>query len=443
MITKTVKNIYTLTFKEIIFTNPQPQIVIQENFGNSIVVLKLLIILNTFILLAACAPTKKPPFSFDEYNVRCLEGKVSGQFIVKMSDGSHHIVAASSEEDLIEKLQSKEQVEIFKQQNIEVAGVDYNFRVEVKQSTPDINTPPGLDANIGPKILNAPFMWSKDFYGKGVVTALIDSGYDINHPFLENSVLVNSTDKGNDEDKNGFKNDVTGWDFVNNKPLTGDLGKHGTYVGSVIAAEHRGLIRTSMAPESKILPLAALDTGKENVTDASGDNNTIIKSFNYAISKNVDIINASWAGYICSKFIREKIKEANDKGIFVVTSAGNEKINLDETPIFPGSLPYPLVVTVGAVNRDLSIEKDSNFGSAVDFFAFGQGVAAAAPQTLALHARPSGTSLSAPFISGALALLKGAFPKSPPEALLGALERSKSTLKIPDLERAYLDLKNQ
>lgn len=395
------------------------------------------------LFATACSNKEDAPFSFDEYNVRCLEGKISGQFIVKMSDGSHHLVSASSEEDLVEKLKSNEQVEAFKNQSIEVSGVDYNFRIRAQQTTPKPGAPSGGDVNIGPKILNAPFMWNKGFYGEGVVTALIDSGYDISHPFLKDSVLVNSSDKGYDEDKNGFKNDLTGWDFINNKPLAGDLGRHGTYVGSVIAARHETYTKTSMAPESKILPIAALDTGEDNETDASGDNNTIIKSLDYAISKNVDIINASWAGYVCSKFIREKIKEANDNGIFVVTAAGNESTDLDEKPIFPGSLPYPLVVTVGAVNADLSIEGDSNFGSAVDFFAFGQGVAAAAPQTQALHARPSGTSLSTPFISGALALLKNAFPNRPPEALLDALEGSKSKLKIPDLELAFKTLKNQ
>jgi subtilisin family serine protease len=379
----------------------------------------------------------------EEYNARCLEGKISGQFIVKMSDGSHHVVAASSREDLVEKLQSAEQIEIFEKQNIRVSAIDYNFRVEVKQNSTTALAPPRANTSTGPEMLNAPFLWDKGFKGKGVVTALIDSGYDINHPFLADSVLINSLDKGNDEDGNGFKNDTTGWDFINNKPLTRDLGKHGTYVGSVIAAKHNIYVRSSMAPESKILPIAALDTGEDQETDASGDNNTIIKSLDYAMSKNVDIINASWAGYICSKFIRTKIKEANDNGIFVVTSAGNEKTNLDEKPIFPGSLPYPLVVTVGAVNSDLSIETDSNFGSAVDFFAFGQGVTAAAPQTQGLNDNPSGTSLSAPFISGALALLKNAFPNRSPEALLDALEGSKSKLKIPDLESAFKDLKSQ
>ncbi len=412
----------------------QHLIAIQRSFDTCCFVSKFLNVFLSLVLFTGCSVDGDEHYTVDQQNEACLRGKISGQYIVKMIDGSHELFSASSISDLKTKLESSNK-------SGRVVAVDFNYKIEAKEQTASLPPPGELeDANLGPKILNAPFLWGRGFFGKGAVTALIDSGYDVNHPFLKDSVFVNSLDQGSDEDQNGFVGDLTGWDFINDKPLNGDLGKHGTYVGSVIAANHAPNVQTSMAPESKILPIAALETGDGVQTKASGDSNNIIKAFDYAIQSDVDIINASWAGYICSEFIRDKIKEATDKGIFVVTAAGNEKNNLDEKPIFPGSLRFPLVVAVGALNHDLSIEKDSNFGSLVDFFALGSAVPAAAPQTQFLHERPSGTSLSTPFISGAIALLKSAFPERSSEALMDALLNSRDGRKIPNLERAYKEL---
>ncbi len=368
------------------------------------------------------------------------------------SNGSIEKIAASSQEDLFDKILSVENQKKLAEKDIVISDVDFNFKVRLQQVTPPvITTPPsslsGDSAPVdvvepsGPRMLGADFLWEKKFFGQGVLVALIDSGYDIKHPLLVDSVEINLQEEGNDEDQNGFKNDRFGWDFVNNKPLTSDLGAHGTLVGSLIAASHTPKLEISIAPESKIIPIAALNPIVEGETDASGDANTIISSLDYALTRKVDLINASWGGNICSKFIRNKVKEVTDAGVIFVTAAGNENVDLDENPIFPGSFPFSLIATVGALNMDLSREENSNYGSVVDFFAFGNNVLAAAPQSRI--GKASGTSISTPFITGALALLKSAFPTASPEALFKALETSRHHRKLPDLKRAFTELKSQ
>lgn len=406
-----------------------------------------IILIPLTALLFGCGSSEDGPLSLSEYNQKCLENKISGQFLVKYSDGSHEVVSASSNKDFFDKILSKDNQSLLKKKQIKIAAVDFNFKVELQQLTPPEITPPSSapladsPRQDGPHMLKAQYLWNKGFWGQNVSTALIDSGYSINHPLLKNSVQINTKESGLDEDQNGFKGDRTGWDFLNKKPLTKDLGSHGTLVGSVIAAIHTPDYEFSMAPGSKILPIAALKPLSEGETSASGEANTIISAIDYAISKNVDFINASWAGNICSQFIRAKVEEATNAGIIFVTSAGNEGIDLDEQPIFPGSFPFSLLATVGAVNSDSSIQVNSNYGRDVDFFAFGNNVVAAAPHSSMGAA--TGTSVATPFITGGLALLKSAFPMVPPEALFDALERSRNSQKIPDLERAFLDLKSQ
>ncbi|MGH1467479.1 MAG: S8 family serine peptidase [Bdellovibrionales bacterium] len=404
--------------------------------------IKLSLFLISISLLTACGNKDDSPLALKAYNQKCLEGKIRGQFLVKYSNGTHEIVPASSAGDFFNKILSPEKIELLNKKNISISGVDHNFRVRIKSTPPPPpNSTPTSDPNAGPRMLNAPYLWEQGFYGQNVVTALIDSGYDTSHVLLKDSVSINSLEHGLDEDNNQLINDVLGWDFVNNTPLTGDLGFHGTIVGSIIAADHAGSIKFSMAPGSKIVPITALEADGEGITSASGDSNSVLSSIDYAMARDVDFINASWAGDICSKFIRQKIKAATDANIIFVTSAGNESTDLDEKPIFPGSFPFSLIATVGAVNLDSSRQEDSNYGHVVDFFSLGSNVAAAAPHSFLTTA--SGTSVAAPFITGGLALLKSAFPTASPATLLNALEKSKNNKKIPDLKRAFLELKSQ
>jgi len=387
------------------------------------------------LVLTGCGGSDEStdPRAVEALNQACVEGRISGEFVVKMSDGSFELITAVSKKHLLKKIKNSK----FK---VKAESFEPNFRVIDRSSFSkiDLHSNQNDDYSEGPLFINADYLWDRGFKGAGAVTALIDSGYDFNHLLLEGSVLENVFDLGDDEDRNGFKGDRFGWDSFNNRPLTGDLGKHGTYVGSVIAGAHTNGIRLSVAPDSKIVPIAALQSSENGETDATGDSNSIIKAIDYAISRNVDFINASWGGDLCSNFIRERIRAATDSGIVFITSAGNAAADLDKVISFPASLPFELLLSVGSSKLDQNRESNSNFGNPVDFFALGKNVVVASPQNQL--GSVTGTSVATPFITGGLALLKSAFPEASSEALIRALHESKNDKKIPDLKKAYLEL---
>ena len=382
------------------------------------------------LLLSGCGDSDDSisPRAIEALNQACIKGQISGEFVVKMSDGSFKAVTAASKKHLLKKVKN------FK---LHAVSFERNFKVNSDPILPKLNTDSqrSYDHSEGPKFINADFLWNKGFKGAGVVTALIDSGYDFNHQILKETVFENLRDLGEDEDDNGYKGDRFGWDTFNDRPLKGDLGRHGTHIGSVIAGNHSNKIKLSVAPESKIVPIAALQPREAGETDATGDSNSIIAAIDYAISRNVDFINASWGGDSCSDFIRDRIKSATDQGIIFVTSAGNSGSNLDQKTAFPASLTFPSLLTVGASNLDRSRERNSSYGVIVDFFALGRDVVVASPQNQL--GSVTGTSVATPFITGGMALLKNAFPEASNEALIKAMRISKSEHKIPNLEVAY------
>ena len=399
--------------------------------------MRAVFILSFIFLFSGCGSEDKSetPFSLTQFNQDCIDGKISGEYLIKLSDQSFQKVTASSRKHLLRKINTQTFQQNLKSKNLSITKIGFNFKVLAQQDDTENGLEPQASFSEAPHLLNAPFLWNKGFRGQGAVTAVIDSGYDISHVLLKESVQENIFELGSDEDQNGFSNDRFGWDFINNKPLVGDLESHGTNVGSAIAAKHTDRHKFSIAPESKIVPIAALKPSVDGLTAANGDSNSILNSIDYAIKRNVDFINASWGGDICSPFIREKIKEATELGIVFVTAAGNSGLNLDENISFPASLSLPLLVTVGALARSGNIEPNSNFGNAVDFFALGQKTVVASPQNTL--GRVTGTSIAAPYITGALALLKSAFPAASGRVLIEALEKSKNTQKTPDLQEAF------
>ncbi len=383
-----------------------------------------LIFFSTLTLLGC--DLKSTP-SLSALNKKCAEGKISGEYLIELKSGEIQKVYASSYEDLLLKINT---------QALEISAVDYNFthkskifsRIEQQAHRIGIG-------QYGQDFIKAPNLWEQDIFGENVLIGVIDTGLDINHTLLEKQVFINKLEMGNDEDKNGFLNDVNGWDFVNDRPLTNDLQGHGTGVTSIIAAEHLNDIKIGVAPKSTILPVAALKPSDDG-SDASADSNLLVKAVDYARSMNVDIINASWGGDGCSQFLRKSVEKAVNNQILFVTSAGNDGEDIDINLEFPSSFNLPFVISVGGVDAMGQRVGSSNFGSRLKFFAPGLGILSVRSGEDFNFALTSGTSIAAPFITGALALLKSALPSASNKEVLRALELSNDDRLIPDLEQA-------
>ena len=206
--------------------------------------------------------------------------------------------------------------------------------------------------------------------GEGTVVAVIDGGIDIAHPDLTEKM-------------------VSGWDFVKNTSLSGVSGVdgdsvHGTHVAGIIA---------QTAPEAKILPIRVFENGKAYTSD-------IIAAIAYAKNNGAQIVNCSFGSTGENLALREAIEES---GLFFVCAAGNNRMNLEETPIYPAALGLDNVVSVAALNQDLGMSYFSNYGTEkTDVAAWGRDVYSTLPG--GGYGEMNGTSMSAAYVSGAAAL---------------------------------------
>ena len=161
---------------------------------------------------------------------------------------------------------------------------------------------------------------------------------------------------------------------------------HGTFCAGLIAA---------VAPDAMIMPLRVFDDA------GNADAFIIARAIRYAVQHGADVINMSFGMTAESNAVKQAIKFAVDHDVTVVASAGN---NNSTVPQFPASLNN----VMGVASTDLSDKKAgfSNYGKAIFVDAPGVNIISAYPG--GYYAIASGTSFSAPFVSGEAALLRSA-----------------------------------
>jgi subtilisin family serine protease len=231
------------------------------------------------------------------------------------------------------------------------------------------------------------------------IVAIVDSGIDLYHIDLKDNIFINTKEIAGDNidnDNNGYIDDISGWNFVSNNNIPQDDFYHGTHVAGIV---------TGVSNDISIMPLKFQNSSGLGYTGAAAS------AINYATNMklkgiNIASINLSWGGGTSSSLILESaIKRANDLGIVVVTAAGNNSSNNDLVPRYPSSYKLSNTISVAATNRDLTLANYSNYGkNSVDIAAPGTGIYSTLPNNS--YGYVSGTSMAAPFVSGAVALLK-------------------------------------
>jgi subtilisin family serine protease len=258
--------------------------------------------------------------------------------------------------------------------------------------------------------IGAPAAWDTA-QGDGIVVAVVDTGVDYNHPDIAANMWTNLNEiDGNfiDDDGNGFMDDVRGWNFVfnNNNPM--DDNGHGTHVAGTIAAlGDNGLGVIGVAWHAHIMPVKALDS------NGFGFDFTLAPAIVYAASNGADIINASWGGQGTSDSIEEAIQFATGMGTVFVAAAGN--FSEDAMNFFPASSPE--AITVASQGPFGNFSFFSNFGPKIDASAPGEDILSLqaantfqGQPVIDGYARMSGTSMAAPHVSGAAALILSGNP---------------------------------
>jgi len=305
------------------------------------------------------------------------------------------------------------------------------------------------------KRIDAPSAWDITRNAPEVIVAVIDTGVDIKHPDLVNNIWTNEREiPGNkkDDDKDGYIDDVNGWDFVNNVAdpapkfkagFTEEGINHGTIVAGILAAEgSNGIGISGVAQSLKIMPLKALDDSGKAQSDK------IIKAINFAIDHQANIINLSFVGAKSSPSLDQAIRRAYAKNIIIVAAGGNDLAQgagqlLDKKPLYPvcndGKMGENLVVGVAATGPLDAKASFSGYGKCIDITAPGVSIfstAIFAPQKSSNNklfqdsydGYWSGTSFAVPQVSATLALMMQINPTLKAKELINLLKASSDNI---------------
>jgi parallel beta-helix repeat protein len=259
--------------------------------------------------------------------------------------------------------------------------------------------------------IDAPDAWNITTGDAGIVIAVIDTGVDYTHSDLMDNIWVNSLEilDGEDNDSNGYIDDVIGWNFYDdsNDPLD-DYG-HGTHCAGIISARGNNSYGiTGVTWNCSIMPLKALDS------DGSGYETDLAEAIYYAADNHADIISMSWGGSGDSTLIHTAINYAASQGVVLVAAAGNSNTNVKSYPA-----AYDNVIAVAATNSDDEKASFSNWGSWVDIAAPGYEIYSTMPTYEVTmndfgynqdYDYASGTSMACPFVAGLSGLILSKTP---------------------------------
>ena len=210
-------------------------------------------------------------------------------------------------------------------------------------------------------------------FGKGVKLALLDSGVNSSHPFLNGSQIHHR----------------------NMLDQASGTNAHGTALASVIAgntASYQGI-----APGCEILSY--------QVIDASGlaDSFTVATAVIAAVEDGAGVINLSLGAEQGSSVLRDAISYALSRDVIVVAATGNEGLGIVSYPA-----AYEGVVGVSSISTSGRVSSFSNYGKEVDIAAPGVGILTAWDQSSLSNF--SGTSVSSAIVSAALAVERSRYP---------------------------------
>jgi subtilisin family serine protease/outer membrane protein assembly factor BamB len=297
----------------------------------------------------------------------------------------------------------------------------------------------GASGNKAGADIGARAAWDTATDASTVIVAIVDSGINVLHPDIAANLWTNPDETNNDgidNDHNGYVDDMHGIDttvtagtVASSNPT--DENGHGTHVAGIIGAignNAKGI--SGVAWHVQIMPLKFIDsTGKGSTSDA-------ITCINYAIAKKANIINASYGSEQGQAYYNDAeylaINAARKAGIIFVAAAGNDTLNLDIDKSYPTSYPLDNIVSVGSTSSLDDPSTFSNYGSgACDLFAPGESIVSLNYKYTSEsdgYVLMSGTSMAAPHVTGALALMKAVFPTDSYRGLINRLLRSTTTL---------------
>ncbi len=214
--------------------------------------------------------------------------------------------------------------------------------------------------------------------GQGITVAVLDTGVDAAHPDLGGRVL-------------------TGWDSMDSSgDGRRDPNGHGTHVAGIIAATvNNDLGVSGVSAGVTILPVRVLDASGQ------GDDDELAYGIIWAVDNGAHIINMSIGGAVPSTLLEGAIDYALQRDVLIVVAAGNDGAFANE-PSYPAA--YRQVLAVAATDSSDRRAIFSNSGPYVDISAPGSWIVST--WTAGRYQSSSGTSMAAPFVAAAAALIQ-------------------------------------
>lgn len=231
------------------------------------------------------------------------------------------------------------------------------------------------------KVMNIDKAWEEGYTGKGVRIAILDTGFDIQHPDLRmaggNSVFADD-------------------------PWSNDHSGHGTHVAGIIGAT-AGSAYQGIAPDAELYGIKIYH--EDNIDEhgfVSTNVESVINGIQLAMDFDVNIIMISSGLTYNDEALHRKIIEAHQRGILIIAASGNGSMEVN----YPAS--YPEVIAVTAVDERLHPALDIIYGQANEFAAPGVNIGG-----LSIPDSPysypyiimSGSSQAVPHVAGLAAIL--------------------------------------
>mgnify|MGYP000011003612 CR=1 FL=1 len=276
--------------------------------------------------------------------------------------------------------------------------------------------------------------------GQGSTVAIVDSGIEIEHPFFQNRVLDGACYSIHKSCPNGKKSMLG-----NNAgaPCNAAHCDHGSHVAGIVAGKNRQM--QGVAPKANLLAVNVFSTKGKKMIGAF--NSDIMQGLEWVYENvekyNVSVVNMSLGGGYFKRYcdsetpVKLIVELLEKKGVTTVVASGNE-FHTDGIAA-PGCISS--VVSVGSIEPNGSVSSFSNSYKHLSIMAPGGEIYSSI--TGGKYDSKNGTSMAAPHVAGAVAVLKSAYPQATVSNIKSALAQgNKKSDSRNGIRTSYLNINN-